>query len=312
MAVQTQNASWFLQPHNAEMYVMERLEPKTPFLNILPQANNETGEFATVVKNSTAAEDTANGVMGEPLDLTEQSEITEIQLSPATVTLGKTSAIGFSFKYDQKFLNRSSSTAIVQAALSKVGAGIAHALNTVVTKGIINGASAIFPSGLSAWSSAIDPRIDARKLRTSFSVGTNPNVDLPFEMDTAFVDQTRFDALSDYYTSMEYPFDASGINVDGTKFINVKNAFYGLSQNFIGIDSTVPCGIIETYVDPNFSTIQKSILTEPQSAVDLPPALININTFKEQKAPHNSVMEIWCELGYNNREPLGAMTGNLN
>jgi hypothetical protein len=294
------------------MYVMERIEPKTYFLNVLPMSNNETGEFASVIKNTTAAEDTANGTMGEPLDLTEQSEITEISLAPATVTLGHTSAIAYSFKYDQKFLNRSSSAAIVQAALSKVGAGMAHAINTILGKGIIAGASAPFPSGLSAWSTAIDPRIDARKMRTSMSVGTNPNVDLPFELDTAFVDQTRFDALSDYYTSLDLPFDATGINVDSTKFMNVKNAFNGLSQNFIGMDSSVPCGIVETYVDPNFSTIQQSILQNPQNAINLPPALINVNTFKEQKAPHNSVMEIWCEIGYNNREPLGAMTGNLN
>ena len=311
MAVQTQNASWFLQPHNAEMYVMERIEPKTYFTSVLPISNNDTGEFASVIKNTTAAEDTASGVMGEPLDLTEQSELTEISLAPANVTLGRTSAIGFSFKYDQKFLNRSNSAAIVQNALSKVGAGIAHKINTIVGTGIINGASAAFPSGLSAWSTAIDPRIDMRKCRTSMGVGTNANVDLPFDMDTAFVDQTRFDALSDYYLSLELPFDPTGINVDGTKVMNVKNAFAGLSQNFIGMDSTVPCGVIETYVDPDYSMLQKSILTNPQAPVDIPP-LINVNTYKEQNAPHNTVMEIWCELGYSNQEPLGAMTGNLN
>ena len=77
------------------------------------------------------------------------------------------------------------------------------------------------------------------------------------------------------------------------------------------MDSSVPCGIVETYVDPDYSMLQKSILANPQAPVDIPP-LINVNTYKEQNAPHNTVMEIWCELGYSNQEPLGAMTGNLN
>ena len=312
MGVQTLNASFLLQKHNTEMYLTKKMEPKCYFLNVLPMANNDTGEFATVLKDSTAAEDTANNVMGEPLDTAELSELTEIQISPLFAQMGRTSATGYKFKYSQKFLNRSDSSARVQLALSKIAAGMAHKINNIILNGIISGANAAFPSGLSAWSTAIDPRIDARKLRTSFSVGTNPNVDLPFEMDTAFVDQTRFDALSDYMTSLDKPFDAiNGIDVDGTVFHNVKNSFNGLSQNFVGIDSTVPAGIIETYVDPDFSTLQQSILQDPQSAINLPTPLINVSTHKELNAPHDNVFEIWAELGYSNQEPLGAMTGSL-
>ncbi len=312
MAIQTLNANFLLQKQNLEVYLMQRMEPKLYFLNTLPTANTDTGEFATVLKDTTAAEDIAGGVMGEPLDTAELSELTEIQISPLNAVLGRTSAMGYSFKYSQKFLNKSDSSARVLLALSKIAAGMAKKINTTILSGIIAGASAAFPNSLSAWSTAIDPRIDARKMRTSMAVGTNANVDLPFELDTAFVDQTRFDALSDYYTSLDLPFDSTGINVDGTKFVNVKNAFTGLSQNFVGMDSSIPCGIVETYVDPDFSTIQSSILQNPQSEVNLPPAMINVSQYREEKAPHNNVFEIWAELGYSNQEPLGAMTGNLN
>ena len=85
-----------------------------------------------------------------------------------------------------------------------------------------------------------------------------------------------------------------------------------MSDNFLGLDSNIPAGIVETYVDPDFSTIQSSILQDPQKAINLPPALINVNQYREQEAPHNNVFEIWAEIGYSNQEPNGAMAGTLS
>jgi hypothetical protein len=313
--IQTLSANFLLQRHNLEMYLMELIEPKLPFLNVFPTSQNDTGEFATVLKQPTAAQDTANKIMGEPLDTAELSELTEIQISPLSAILGRTSAIGYQFKYSQKFKNRSDSDARLQLALSKIGAGMAMKIQALIMAGVLNSASAVFPAGLSDWSdvSTIDPRIDARKIRRSFNLGSDPTVSLPFNMDTAFVGYEAFDSLSDYYTSMDYPFDATGINVDGTKFIDVKNAFdlLGVDEDFVGIDSTIPCGIVEKYVDPDYSTIQKSIEQGPQNQVDIPLSLININQYKELAAPHNNVVEIWAELGFSGQEPLGAMAGTL-
>ena len=145
MAIQTLNASFLLQKQNLEIYLMQRMEPKLYFLNTLPQANSDTGEFATVLKDTTAAEDVANNVMGEPLDTAELSELTEIEIAPLNAALGRTSAMGYSFKYSQKFLNRSDSGARVQIALSKIAAGMAKKINTNILSGIINGACCRIP-----------------------------------------------------------------------------------------------------------------------------------------------------------------------
>lgn len=310
--VQTLSADYLLRKHNMEIYLMKRMDPKLYFLGILPTANTDTGEFATVLKSPTAAEDIANDVTSEPLDVTELSDFTKIDISPLNAVLGRTNAVGYSFEYSQKFLNRSDAGANVNLALSKVAAGMAIKINSIILSGLVSGAEATFPSDLSHWSTEIDPRIDARKLRTAFSVGTDPSVDLPFNLDTAFIDYVRADALEDYYTSFDWDFTSGAVNVDGTTFNNVKNSFKDMPNvNFVGIDSTVPPGIIETYVDPNFSTIQQSIEQDPQSAIKLPPAMININKFQRQEGAHNTVFEIWAEIGYSNQEPLGAVAGNL-
>lgn len=307
MSIQTLSADFLLRKHNTELYLMKLIEPKLYFLDVMPTANSDTGEFPTVLKEPTAAEDTANGVMSEPLDTSELSELTEIEISPLNAVLGKTSAVGYKFKYSQKFLNRSDSDARVQNAFSKIAAGMAQKINVLLATGIVSAASVALPSGLSAWSTAIDPRKDAISMRHQFSPA-----DSPFTLTDAYINDTLYKELETYYMSMEWPFNSDAIDVDGTTFHNVKNSFAGMSDNFLGLDSNIPAGIVETYVDPDFSTIQSSILQDPQKAINLPPALINVNQYREQEAPHNNVFEIWAEIGYSNQEPKGAMAGTLS
>lgn len=307
MSIQTLPADFLLRKHNTELYLMKLIEPKLYFLDVMPTANSDTGEFPTVLKEPTAAEDTANGVMSEPLDTSELSELTEIEISPLNAVLGKTSAVGYKFKYSQKFLNRSDSDARVQNAFSKIAAGMAQKINVLLAQDIVTAASVALPAGLSAWSTAIDPRKDAISMRHQFSPA-----DSPFTLTDAYINDTLYKELETYYMSMEWPFNSDAIDVDGTIFHNVKNSFAGMSDNFLGLDSNIPAGIVETYVDPDFSTIQSSILQDPQKAINLPPALINVNQYREQEAPHNNVFEIWAEIGYSNQEPKGAMAGTLS
>ena len=109
MGINTLPASYILRRHNLEMYLTKKIEPLVPFLNLFPLADNDTGEFATVLDSPTAKEDMDNGVLSEPLEVTEGSELTDVELSPINATLGKTSVVGYQFKYTKQFLKRQDS-----------------------------------------------------------------------------------------------------------------------------------------------------------------------------------------------------------
>lgn len=311
--VKTQPAKYILRKHNLEMYLTKSIEPEVPFIGLLPMADNDTGEFATVLSDPTAAEDTANSVMSEPLDTAEASELTEIDISPLNAVLGRTMAVGYEFKYTKQFLKRQDSDARVQLALSKIKAGMIQKINGIILQGIVNGAGAAFPNNLSTWASAIDPRADAIKLRTAFNSGASGTDPLPFELDTCFISGAKHVNLQEYYMSMDWPFNNKEIDVDGTKFINVKNSFAQLTsaKDLVGIDSRIPPGIIEKYVDPDYSVIRQAELADPQKSLTLPQSLINVNMVEPRKYNESYIVQVVAELGYSNQEAKGAVAGTL-
>lgn len=304
--VQTLSADFLLRKHNTEIYLMKKIEPELFFLNIMPIAQTDTGEFPTVLQDPTAAEDTANEVMSEPMDVTEASELTEIEISPLNAVLGKTAACGYTIKWTDQFLNRSDSGARVQLALSKVGAGIAQKVNTVLTSQIVAAAGVSLPGGLSDWDTEIDPRADTIKIRHAM----HPK-DSPFRCTDAYVPESKFQKLEEYYMSMDWAFDSTAIDVDGTIYHNVMDSFSGLNKNFLGLDKNIPAGIIEKYVNPKYSTLQQAELADPQSTINLPAALINVLPFQPNRQHEQYGFDIWAEIGYSNQEPNGAMTGSI-
>jgi hypothetical protein len=304
--VHTLSADFLLRKHNAEIYLMKKIEPELFFLGIMPMAQTDTGEFPTVLQDPTATEDTEDEVMSEPMDVTEASELTEIEISPLNAILGRTMACGYTFKYTDKFLNRSDSGARVQLALSKIAAGIAMKVNTALVSQIVAAAGVAVPGTLSDWDTEIDPRADNIKLRHAM----HPK-DSPFRLTDAYIPDTKFQKLEEYYMSMDWAFDSNAIDVDGTIYHNVMDSFSGLAKNFLGIDRNIPAGIVEKYVDPKYSTLAAAQLADPQKTVNLPSALINVLPFEPGRMHEQYGFDIWAEVGYSNQEPKGAMAGSI-
>lgn len=304
--VHTLSADFLLRKHNTELYLMKKIEPEVHFLNIMPIAQTDTGEFPTVINTPTAAEDIENEVMSEPMDVTEASELTEIEISPLNAVMGQTMACGYTFKYTDKFLNRSDAGARAELALSMMGAGIAQKVNSILTSQIVAAAGVAIPNNLSTWDTEIDPRADNIKLRHAM----HPK-DSPFRLTDAYIPDTKFQKLEEYYMSMDWSFDSSAIDVDGTIYHNVMDSFTGLNKNFLGLDKNIPAGIVEKYVNPKYSTLRQAELADPQSSISLPTALINVLPFEPGRQHEQYGYDVWAEIGYSSQEPKGAMAGSI-
>ncbi len=317
MVFNTLPADYILKKHNLEIYLTKNLEPLVPFLSLLPVADNDTGEFATVLKADTAKQDIDNEIMSEPLEVAEGSELTGITLSPINAVLGKTSVVGYEFEYTDQFLNRQDSDARIALALSKVIAGMAHKLNFIFAKGMAGSAAAAFPTTISDWADSIDPRADFIKLRSAFNSGSAGNQDLAYKLDQAFVANDKHVLLQDYYMSMDKPFDNESIDVDGTKVDNMMNALNGIKDkngnaiDYLGMDSSTPAGIINKYVDPKYSTIKTAELANPQSRLNIPNSLINVNQVVPREYNEPYKYQIVAEVGYSSQEPLAVQVGKL-
>ncbi len=304
--VKTVPLKYIMRKHNMERYIVENLEPKLHFLQVLPTANTDTGEFSTILTKRTAAQDLDDEILSEPLPVAEASELTKINISPITKQLGNTTAVGYQFEVTQKFLNKADAEADINNALKKIAAGMTIKINDIILTNLLANANVTPPADLSNWDDEdeIDPRGDGIKLRNGFRTNNRA-----FTFNTMYLSNARFMQLEDYMMSIDKPFDSEQINLDGTMVRNVDQSFDDdASVDFLGMDSNVPPGVIQKYVDPKFSYLRQA---ELQGRTDLPDSLIQVHNWTMEDPPFDEKWAIWAELGYSNREPDGLMSGEL-
>ncbi|HOP33259.1 MAG TPA: hypothetical protein PKU94_07785 [Candidatus Hydrothermia bacterium] len=293
-------AEALLRKHNMEYYITENVIPQVPFLQILPTAENQTGEFTSVVESNNPVRDIREGDQGTPALASEASELTTIQLVAGKVVSGNTVSYGYSLAYTDKDAERSQFTADIKLATQKMIAGFAYFLNDYIAGELVRTAQLDAPDDISDWgTSEYDPRADFVKIRKAYKEKTGF-----FRADTVMLALDPFYKLQEYLVSFDKEVNEAELSVDGMRIQNVGDDIDG-SHDFIVLDSQVPPGIIEKYVNPRYSALSG------QQAPGVPPALININEVKEDTYPHRNILELWVDVGYNSREPYSVMTGQF-
>ena len=304
----TLTGSALFRKHNAEIFIQENIMEKLHFINTVPISANDTGEFATVIGNPEGIE------IVEPEDAGEESELTEIELKPIDAVLGNTHAKGFKIRFSRQAVNRSKEQALMEAKLKEVASGMTQYLNQEFLKGMVAGAGAKFPTGLSDWNDldAIDPLMDAIDMRKAYKTKGKG-----FKLTQSFIAEDRFTNLEKYWQSMDWKYDGSeGIDVNGTLFINAEDSFDGVVNskkdpiNCLNIDKDTPAGVMELCIEKEFSTYQTAKLRNPKNT-KLPPALFNINEFALNEYPYTKGYDIWVDCGYSTHEPSGISAGWL-
>lgn len=303
--VKTLDIDFIMKKHNMEMHITEQLEPKLYFLNVLPDATTDTGEFSTVITRQTADQDIQDGVLGEPLNTAEVSELTEVEVTPINAVIGTTNQLGYQFTFSRKFKKRADAGANLQIALSKIIAGMAQKINDIILTAMTQVQGVTVPGAvtLSDWDVNPDPRADSIQLRKVFRDNNRA-----FKLDTMLLDGDRFVTLEEYYMSMDWAFDSDLIDVDGTKYMNIGTSLENANDEWIGLDSRIPPGIVQKYIDPDYSLIRQA---ELQGRQDLPNSMIQVAQYKEDKFPFNEGYAIWCDIGYSNKEPDGIIRGSF-
>ena len=289
-----------LRKHNLEYYITEKLIPEVPFLNILPTADNTTGEFTSVVESMNPVADIKDGKQGLPGLASEASDLTTIQLKAGKVVSGNTVSYGYSLAYTDKDAERGQFTADIQLATQRMIAGFAYFLNEYIASELVRTAGLSAPDDLSDWSQdEYDPRADLLKIRKKFREKTGL-----FQADLVLLSLDPYYKIQEYLLSFDKEVDEENMSVDGMMIKNVGDSFDD-TKDMIVMDSKAPAGIIEKYVSPEYSALSS------QAAPGVPPALININEVKEDTYPHRNILELWVDIGYNSREPGSLMTGQL-
>ena len=291
--METLPQDYFLREHSAEYYVQEKIHEKLHFLSMFPTVDNKYGEFTSYYSEASAKKDIADGILSEPIPITEGVDFTEIETSDILERQGKLSAV-------------------LPIKFSKAVSAMAIGINSIISSALISDAGCTAPtaSNMTKWSdiSNIDPRDDTINIQAAFDADG-----FGFEVSDVYLNNVEFTNLAKYMASQDYEYNIHEIDVDNVKYHNLGGAI--TAGTYLALDSSVPAAIIEKFVDPKYSSVRQAELTalkEGKELKDVPPSLINTREWKPEAKHDMNVVDFWFELACNVQEPHGIISGSFH
>lgn len=296
--VQTLPANYFLNEHNREFYINERIHEKLPFLDLLPMVNNETGEFTQFITSAGADDETEN-----PRGINEGVNFAEINFGEPSIKRGSTLAKGFKFSWTSKVIRKGRLNANMKIWLSKAVSRMATYYNGVFANALMDGATATAPSDISDWTddSAIDPIADE-----IYIIDQYKELDYGFQPETVYLNNKDYLARQLYLKSLDYTpeFELNYVNYGGH-----------IAQGDALVMPDEPVATVEKYTDPNYSTIRKAEMASLKAGnalTNVPESFINVWYPPVMTKPDVYECFLWAESAVNILESNGVMKLDLS
>lgn len=310
--METLPQDYFLREHSAEYYVQEKIHEKLHFLSMFPTVDNKYGEFTSYYSEASAKKDIADGILSEPIPITEGVDFTEIETSDIKEKQGALKGSGFRVTYTDLLERQGKLSAVLPIKFSKAVSAMAIGINNIISSALISDAGCTAPtaSNMTKWSdiSNIDPRDDTINIQAAFDADG-----FGFEVSDVYLNNVEFTNLAKYMASQDYEYNIHEIDVDNVKYHNLGGAI--TAGTYLALDSSVPAAIIEKFVDPKYSSVRQAELTalkEGKELKDVPPSLINTREWKPEAKHDMNVVDFWFELACNVQEPHGIISGSFH
>lgn len=279
MPIITLSAEKMLRKEFVERAILTKMKPQLYFLDIFPIVDLQGATtFTHFIDDHNAEDDIQNGVMSEPLPVTELSELTKIDVSPISRKTGDTYQFGYSFEYSEAKLKENGFIDEVARALDRIAYGMARKINGDV----FNTMNTYAQSGITLndgdWGSSAQINDDIIDLKYKFEDATFQE----YTLTDMYLNTAQMREAEKFYKALDGSFNPS--NTEGVSLTNVKTAVS--DGTAFCIDRNVKPITIYKNVNPKHSTLSNPIS-----------GLININTYEQDKYPFKKGIEVFAEMG---------------
>ena len=279
MPIITLSAEKMLRKEFVERAILTKMKPQLYFLDIFPVVDlGGATTFTHFIDDKNAEDDIQNGVMSEPLPVTELSELTKIDISPINKKVGDTYQFGYAFEWSEAKLKENGFIDELARAYDRMAYGMARKLNN----DIFNIMDTYAQSGITLndgdWGSSAQINDDLIDLKYKFEDQTFQE----YTLTDMYLNTNQMREANKFYKALDggfNPNDVEGITFHNTKTTVSDGTAYCIDKNIKPIT-------IYKNVNPKHST-----LSNPVSG------LININTYEQDKYPFKSGFECWMEMG---------------
>lgn len=225
----TESIDELLTPANIELEVYDKLEPTLSMLGMFEKKNNEGRDsFAFATNESNAETQILNGILHEPVEIQEASQLPQVKITGINKNVGKMHRIGFEAEFTDEAVKDNVNYDKIEKTLQYMGYAMSRTLNRHAYQVLIQSASAPTISlGAGAWNSNNDKiDEDLKKLQRAFKAQEGYD----YNITNAFVSQDALWAAEDYYDAVR----ANGFSpqIRETNLAGIKE----LESGLLGID----------------------------------------------------------------------------
>lgn len=279
MAIITLSAEKMLRKEFVERAILTKMKPQLYFLDIFPVVDlGGATTFTHFIDDKNAEDDIQNGVMSEPLPVTELSELTKIDVSPISKKVGDTYQFGYAFEWSEAKLKENGFIDELARAYDRMAYGMARKLNG----DIFNIMDTYAQSGITlndgSWDASSQINDDLIDLKYKFEDQTFQE----YTLTDMYFNTNQIREANKFYKALDGSFNMS--DVEGIEFHNTKTTV--ADGTAYAIDKNIKPITIYKNVNPKHSTLSNPIS-----------GLININTYQQDKYPFKSGFECWMEVG---------------
>ena len=280
---------YLLNPESIEKVMTQyTLTPMSMFTLFEPQNNGGDKHFEYATSKRNYETDLADGILAEPVELTEGSEYPQVSFSGIQEEYGNMTKFGFEVEFSQKSAEKARNFAFFKNCVREMGLTMVRMINRFAFYELNASAGLVDPITLGdgAWvkgNEAIDDDIVAMKR----AMENQTHYENQFSPSDMFISKTAYDSAEDLYKVLNATgtFDgvANGINM---------NVAREVKTGCIAIDRVCQPAIWYYNVDETDNRLNDPSV--PRSSI------INVHYFENNendKLPHSFGYQLSVELG---------------
>ena len=277
MAIITLTADKALRREFIERAITKKMNPMLQFKDLFPVVDLQGATTFKYFEDDISAEDDIkSGVMTEPMEISELSKLTKLEVSPINRKIGDVTQFGYAIDFSKKIQRENGFIDELLRAYERAAYGMARKINLDVFNTIDTYASGQAPTIAKEWSE------DDANIPIDIIHGKQKFEDVEgydYTLTDLFVNTENYREAEIAYRYLPQTFNNG--NIEGVQLTNCKQLVQ--SGTAYAIDMNLKPITIYKNVDTEHSTMDGGI--------------INVNTYTDVEYPFSTHIELYCELG---------------
>ena len=247
--------------------------------------------FAFATDRTTAEDDILNGILHEPVEMEEASQLPQIEISGIQEESGHTTKLGFEMQFSEEAVSDNKNYSNVQRTLERAGYVMQRTLNRYAYQVLISNADApTLDTTPDSWTVDGNENIDddVKALQRAF----NNQEGYDYNMTNMYVSKESLWGAEDYYDATRINgFDPN--NVRGMSLTGISE----LESGLLGIDANLKPAMWYYNVHPEDNTWNDQF-----------GSFINVNRVEQNKEiPRGLKIQMYVEFGFAVLEPRAVL-----